>query len=111
MKVLHRSAITINYKKPFVEWHNKLFSETPMNEIMLGDSKTYLIDNIFENADYVIKKHFKVIFETELEGICTDESVWPEKLSFKMFNEWFSYEISDWVMDLSKKSINDRNSF
>lgn len=111
MRVLHRSAITINYKKPFVEWHNKLFPEAPMTENMLGESKTYLIDNVFDNADDVIKKYFKVIFEIELEGICIDENEWPRKLSLKMFNEWFSCDISDWVIDLSKKSIIDTNSF
>ncbi len=105
MKTLHRSAITINYKKPFIEWNNKLFPDLLMEENVCGESKTYLIDNIFDNAEEVIKKHFKIIFETELEGICTDENEWPKKLSIKLFNEWFSYEISDWVMDLSKKSI------
>jgi hypothetical protein len=72
---------------------------------MIGESKTYLINELFNNAGDVIKKHYKKIFETELEGMCMDENEWPAKLTFKLFNEWFSYEISDWVMDLSKKDM------
>ena len=46
-------------------------------------------------------KNYKQLFEEELEGQWTDENDWPEKISFKLFNEWFSYEISDLVVDLA----------
>jgi adenylate cyclase class IV len=105
MNVLNRSAITITYKKPFIDWNNALFPDLPIHENMLGESKTYLINEIFNNAGDVIKKRYKEIFETELEGICIDENEWPAKRNLKSFNEWFSYEISDWVMDLSKRNM------
>ena len=105
MNVISRSAITITHKKPFIDWNNALFPDMPLHENMLGESKTYLIDELFDNAGKVIKELFKEIFETELEGICIDENDWPAKRNFKLFNEWFSYEISDWVMDLSKKDM------
>jgi hypothetical protein len=105
MNVLNRSAITITLKKPFIDWNNALFPDLPMDENMLGESKTYLINELHDNAGDVIKKYYKEIFEIELEGICIDEDEWPPKRNFKLFNEWFSYEISDWVMDLSKKDM------
>jgi len=105
MKVISRSAITITHKKSFIDWNNVLFPDLPLYENMIGESKTYLIDELVDNADDVIKKHYKQIFETELEGTCTDENEWPDKRTLKLFNEWFSYEISDWVMDLSNKNI------
>ncbi len=77
MTVLSRSAITITYKKPFADWNNALFPDMPIHENMLGESKTYLINEIFNNANAVIKKHYKEIFENELEGICVDENEWP----------------------------------
>jgi hypothetical protein len=103
MKVVNRSAITLTYKKPFIDWHNKLFPEMPYEENMLGESKTYLINQIFNNAEQVLKKHYKEIFEIELDGICMDESEWPQNRTYKMFHEWFSIEISDWVTDLSNQ--------
>ena len=83
MRTINRSAITITYKKPFIDWHNKLFPDIIYHENILGESKTYLINQIFDNAEQVLKKHFKDIFEIELEGICTDESDWPKKEKFQ----------------------------
>ena len=103
MKILNRKAITINYKKPFVDWTNALTPELPPKEANIpGESTTYLIKNDFKNADQCIKKYYTRIFEEELEGQWTDENDWPENLTFELFNEWFSYEISDMVVDLKK---------
>jgi len=105
LSVLNRSAITISYKKPFIDWNNRLYPDMPMEEKIIGESKTYLINQLFTSADKALKKYYKEIFETELEGVCTDEAEWPQKRTFKLFNEWFNYEISDWVYDLSNQSF------
>lgn len=105
MNIVSRSAITICYKKPFIDWHNALFPDMPLQENTIGESKTYLINELGDNAEGAIKKHYKQIFETELEGMCTDENEWPPKRTLKLFEEWFSYQISDWVIDLSKKDM------
>jgi hypothetical protein len=74
---------------------------------ILGESQTYLTDPDFDNAEKHIKKHFKQIFDEELEGIWQNENDWPQKRDYKTFCEWFHFEISDWVMNLSKKSLFD----
>ena len=102
MKILNRTAITINYKKPFVDWTNALTPELKQKEVnILGESTTYLVKYSLDSADKCIKKYYKQLFEEELEGQWTDENDWPEKRSFKLFNDWFSYEISDLVVDLA----------
>lgn len=106
MNALNSSAITIRYKQPFVDWNNALFPDMPMEVNILGEAKAYLINQISNDAEAPIKKHYKEIFETELEGICLDVEYWPAKRTFKLFNEWFNYEISDWVMDLSTQDLN-----
>jgi len=69
---------------------------------------TYLLTNLdFENANKHIKKYFKEIFIEELNGIWTDENDWPQKRDFKTFCDWFSFEVSDWVQDLSTKPLFD----
>ncbi len=103
MKVINRSAITITYKKAFIDWCNYLFPDSPCEVGILGESKTYLINQIYDNAPKVIKKHYKEIFENELIGVCTDENEWPKVRSFKVFTTWFDYELSDWVFDLSNQ--------
>ena len=77
----------------------------PISEKMMGSSRTYLTNPDFEDAEKHLKKYFKQIFEEELEAMWTDEEEWPQKRDFKTFCEWFEYEISDWVVDLSKKPL------
>lgn len=105
MKVINRSAITIVHKKPYVEWNNLLLPEMPISENTIGESSTYLIENFFDNAEAVIKKHYKEIFENELFQVWTDENDWPENISLKLFYEWFTVEVSGWVYDLNKTNL------
>lgn len=105
MEILNRSAITVRAKQPFIDWANALTPEFPMEIAILGESHTYLTNPDFEDAQKHIKKYFKQIFEEELEGIWLDENDWPQKRDFKTFCEWFHFEISDWVQDLSTKPL------
>jgi hypothetical protein len=105
MHIINRSSITISFKKPFADWINKLDPEHPVQEMMLGESSTYLIKEMFDNAGDLIKKRYKDIFENELMVMWTDENDWPSNRTFKMFNEWFAYEISGFVYDTMKSPI------
>ena len=104
MKIYNRSAITVRAKQPFVDWINALTPESPLSMDRFEVSNTYLTNPDFHNADKHIKKYFLQIFEEELEGMWTDENDWPQNIDFStFFGEWFYYEISDWVQDLSNK--------
>ena len=105
MNILNRSAITITAKQPFIDWANALAPDLPLILGVLGGSKTYLTNPDFDDAEKHLKKYYKEIFENELEGIWLDENDWPKKRDYKTFCEWFQVEISDCVVDLSKKSI------
>lgn len=105
MNIYSRGAITITHKKPFIDWNNRLFPDFNMYENILGESKTYLVQEIFNDADKLVKKHYKEIFEIELEGICIDENEWPKVRSYKVFCEWFSFTVSDYVIDLCDKPL------
>ena len=95
-----RSAITITYQKPFIDWNNKIYPELPMEEDMLGEASTYVINGDFDDPEKLLEKHFKQIFKTELEVITNDESKWPNPLTIALFEKWFYYEISDSVIEL-----------
>lgn len=107
MEILNRSAITVSPKQPFIEWANALIPEFPMESAILGEAHTYLTNPDFDDAQKHIKKYFKQIFQEELEGIWQDENDWPKKTDFKTFCDWFHFEISDWVQDLSTKPLFD----
>ncbi len=84
MQVINRAAITITHKKPFIDWANKPDPVFPMKEIMLGESGTYLINENFDNAEGVIKKNCKAIFEIELWSMWIDENDWPSPITLKI---------------------------
>ncbi len=105
MKILNRSAITVTYKKPFVDWHNALMPDMPLPDNMIGESSTYLVSELFDDADKLLRKHYNEIFENELFQMWTDENDWPQKITYKLFNEWFSVEIAGFVYDLPKTRI------
>lgn len=105
MKILNRSSITVTYKKPFVDWHNRLLPEFPIDNNKLVESSTYLVRELFDDADKLLRKHYKEIFENELYNMWTDENDWPQKITYKLFNEWFSVEIAGFVYDLPKNRI------
>lgn len=105
MKIINRSSITISIKKPFADWINKLDPEQPVHEMMLGESSTYLVKEMFDDAEDVIKKHFRNIFENGLMVMWINENDWPSNRTFKTFNEWFDYEISGLVYNTIKSPI------
>ncbi len=100
MKALDRSAVTINFTQAFADWYNALEGSLQMYPNMLGESKTYLLPSNYDDAGKFIKKHYKQIFEAELEDINMEFDDLPFPVTFALFEQWFTYEISDWVIDL-----------
>lgn len=105
MKVYNRSAITVTFKQPFKDWINQLDTENPIDFATYTNSATYLTEPDFDSSESHIKKYFKQLFESELESMWTDEEDWPQNRTFALFCEWFHYEISEWVYDVSKKPL------
>jgi len=54
-----------------------------------------------------IKANFAELFEAELEGWYTDESLWPPKRTFKLFQEWFEVECHSVIEDTVGTEIVD----
>ena len=55
--------------------------------------------------DDYIRRHFKAMFEEELNSWYTDPSMWPKSLSFKRFKEFFTIHTTSMVYDLGKGQI------
>ncbi len=106
MKVYNRSAITVTYKQPFKDWINQLDPENPIDFETYCNSATYLTNPDVESLDKHIKKYYATIFESELESMWSDDEDWPQNRTYELFCEWFRFEISEWIYDLSKKPLN-----
>jgi len=105
MRPLHRSAIVIKPKRPFIKWANSVS----------GDGTEFIADYFIENHSCVVlmpehnyksQKVFSFIngvwesiFEESLRDWNLDTTQWPPQRTQKMFKQWFSVEFHLAVFD------------
>jgi len=105
MQTINRDAITVSVRKPLIDWINSL---DPLNPIQYLDpsaydeSTIYLIEELETEEDFNewIREHYLELFEEELFGWVTDDSVWPTPLTYELFTEWIQVSYQSVVMDL-----------
>ncbi|MFC2131705.1 hypothetical protein ACFLSQ_09745 [Bacteroidota bacterium] len=100
MATTGRVGVAIKGKKVFYDWINRVDPEgiTVVDE----PGNFYLLPHKLEMEEDIkkyLKKNFKFFFECELFDWYTDESLWPKRLTYKMFNEWFNIIICDVIHD------------
>jgi hypothetical protein len=105
LNMLNRSIAVIKPKQPFLVWIHSIpdlkLDDLTLEEIRSGDSTAFLLpecDTLEEAQAYVDKIH-KTIFQVELEGWWTDPADWPQKMTIKMFHEWFDIELNSMLID------------
>lgn len=102
--MLNRAAVILKYKEPFITWVNE---SDPLNkapgitlEKANQECNVYLItEDDSEHLDDWISLNFSQLFEIELEDWYTDESLWPQNRTKKLFDEWFSVECHTVIID------------
>ena len=109
MYTIDRFVAIVKPKQPFLDW---LESDPDWDldmklEDLRKDSNAYLVPEYdsTEQAMRYIERNHKAVFEWELFGWCTDEEMWPEKLTLSVFRKWFDVEIHEMVIDMLDKHI------
>lgn len=76
--MLNRAAIIIRPREPYIVWARSVFADA-MDPTEGGEETVYLVPDFEDEAGYerTLKKVWAEIFERELYGWCTDESMWP----------------------------------
>jgi len=109
---INRAALIVKLKKPFIDWlvYTSKEYDGPEHEMKPEEVETegfdskhvYLIPAYEENEKYekFLKKYYVEIFEHELGGWYTDPEMWPKDRSWKVFQDWFDYEIQTMVYDM-----------
>ena len=105
-KNIKRSAIVLTPQQPFFDW------------LLLHDRATVIDDEMKEGEIYLLpdyetktaienwlKKNFNELFEEQLHHWYIDETMWPQKRTFNMFKEWFSYSLHTMGFDTQKGFI------
>lgn len=113
--MINRAALILKYLAPAIKWVNEADpydGETDStSEEINEDNTVYLIsDKDSETPDTVeawLKLNYKALFENELESWYTDESLWPKKRTFALFQKWFRYECHTILVDTVDAPILD----
>lgn len=114
--MLNRTALLLRYKEPAIRWINEadpVEGDMIITEKHVNTERTvYLIsdeDGGYEKTQQAwIKRNFKQLFETELEGWYTDPKLWPKPLTLKLFNKWFDTEFNTVIIDTVDGPIFDK---
>lgn len=106
MRVLNRSAVVITPNQRMLAWLRSV--DTTNDDLTLADLRDepsiYLVPECVDERAFtaVLKRTFQSIFEEELEAWYTDPSVWPEPLSFRLFQSWFDVSFHSVIADTSE---------
>jgi len=103
--VLDSAAIFIRPKQPFFDWINALDLADPIDPKQYLNFTTYLVSDddlatTKKEIENLVKENYIDIFENELDCVWDDPDGWPAKPSFKMFKDWFEYQVSTMVYNL-----------
>lgn len=100
MRSINRVAIVVSPKPAFFDWAAGL--EGGVGESPTSWCSVYLAESSEdEEPEKTLERHFKQVFEEQLEGWHTRKADWPSPRTFAMFQEWFDADIGDLVLDLS----------
>lgn len=109
MYTINRLVAVIKPRQPFLDWlESQVDWDLDMTlEGLRSDCNALLIPEYdsTEQAMRYIERNHKAIFELELSGWYTDETMWPEKRTLSVFRKWFDVEIHSMVIDMLDKHI------
>jgi hypothetical protein len=107
---ISRDILILFPKKPLFDWANYIFPKDKLecSEPMAHDEgDIFLIPEFTNHNDAIeyVKENFIEFFKQELFDWTSDESLWPEKLTWELFDSWFHYSIQSVVMDTLDEEI------
>lgn len=100
---VNRNAVILKIKEPFINWISKIAPEVEEDEIRTPD--IFLINETIEDIEPWVRKKFEKFFSHQLEIWTSDKRQWPSKRTYKMFKEWFNFEVSEMVYDFEKEPV------
>lgn len=106
--MLNRAAVIARPKQPYLDWAKGL-DDSGLAPDADGEQTVYLIPEYWDDDEAwaMLERIYSIIFESELQGWCTDETTWPTPRDFAMFKEWFAIELHSVVEDLVDDEIVD----
>jgi hypothetical protein len=103
---INRIAVVLIPTEACLEWVNSCPSERAMTiGEMQREPTAYLIPEGEAKLESCIRRHYRAMFEQELNSWYTDPEMWPKDRSFKTFQKFFTIHVSSMVFDLGSGAI------
>lgn len=110
--MVNRGAVIVRYREPFIKWINEADTSADRSIVSIQNANSertvYLIsDEDAENVEAWLSANFNTLFENELEGWYTDESLWPKNRDLQTFKNWCEVECHSLIFDIVGGKIYD----
>jgi len=108
---LNRAAVILLPKQPALDWIRGVESTQPKLTLdeLRKEPDVFLIPQkqieFLEDAERWIYRRWQLFFETFLGDWYTDESMWPQQRTLKLFKEWFEIQFHPMIWDLCEDPI------
>jgi len=117
--MINRAALILKYKAPAIKWINEAdpYDENPgitIDDVNEDNTVNLISDEVADSPDSLarwLKLNYLALFENELENWYVDESLWPKKRTFALFNKWFDYECHSVLVDTVDGPVVDDEEF
>ncbi len=104
MQALNRQCLLIKPQQPFLDWLHALpdaEAPHPTLEDIRKLGSAYLIPDVEdEDAQQFLQNNWEFFFEEMLEGWYMGPDDWPQARTFAMFQQWFTVESYQIVVDV-----------
>ena len=116
--MINRGAFLLRYLPPAVAWINAADPQPGAIPLTLAQANeeltVYLVDDATVDSPEAfrrwLRRHYRGLFELELEGWYPDPATWPKELSFALFTSWFRPEHHSVVVDLADEPVRDEDA-
>ncbi len=106
ISTINRHAVILLSTQACLDWINSCPSDRPITLAEVQQEPTvYLIPQGTAKPESYVRRHFKAMFEQELNSWYTVPELWPNDLSFKTFKMFFTIHVSTVVFDLGTGMI------
>jgi hypothetical protein len=102
---INRIAVTLIPTEACLDWINSCDDDKMTLDEVQKDPTVFLVPEGRGEPESQVRRHFKAMFEEELNSWYTDPTLWPKDLSFNAFKKFFVIHVPSMVIDLGKWEI------
>ena len=105
---VNRHVIVVVATTAYADWAGSCpgdASEDVLSALADEDGTAYLIPELEGDCEAWLQRNYHTIFEHELWAWHTDESFWPNDLSFEAFQTFFDVRFYSMVLDMGEDPI------